>query len=175
MNFGPLLGLLFAFAFALAFWEYRAVHDLNPSAMRTALRMFMARGVVPQKYSGVLTAPSGFKLRPLGSGAYLVRTLEWNERGSEAGALMPWAFALVRTQGREWTLDARFGSGVIAAFAASIGVFLALAVRNHFTPGGWAAVLGWSGCVLLSFLIQRQRMRRAFSRFTVAVSLTSGV
>lgn len=174
MHFGFLLGLLFAFAFALAFWEYQAIHDLNPSAIRTGLRVFSDRGVLPEKHAGVLTAPSGFRLRPLGSGAYFVRTLEWNERGPEAGVLMPWAFALVRIRGREWTLDGRFGAGVVAAFVAAVGVLLGLAVLNHFTPGGWAAVLGWSGFVLLSILIQRRRMRRVFSRFT-AVSLAGGV
>jgi hypothetical protein len=175
MHLGWLLGLLFAAAFALVFWEYQAIHDLEPWAVRTAVRMFTHRGTLPDRHFGGLTAPSGFRLRSLGSGRYLVRALEWNEPGARTDAPMPWAVALVRVRGREWTLEGRFGIGIVVVFVAGVGFLLTRATVDHFTPVGWAGALGWSAWVLLSFVAQRRKMWRAFSRFTISAGLEGGV
>jgi hypothetical protein len=175
MDLGSVLGLVFVLCFALAFWEYQVIPNLAPSARRAGLRVLLSHGVLPAKHSGILTAPSGFRLRDLGSGAYLIRTAEWHERGPGAGALTPWAVALVRVREREWTLEARFGIGTALLFGAAAATLVTIAARGQFTRVGWMATLAWGAFVVLTFLVQRRRVRRVFEKFAASLGSIDGV
>jgi hypothetical protein len=175
MDLRSVLGLVFVLCFALTVWEYMVIHNLAPSASRVGVQVLWSRGVLPTNHSGILTAPSGFRLRALGSGAHVIRTPEWHEGGPGAGALMPWAVALVRVREREWTLEARSGIGMALIFGAGIATLFTRPVRDRFTLVGWVAALAWSTFVVLAFLHQRRKIRQVFGGFAASLGSTDGV
>jgi hypothetical protein len=171
MSLGFSMTLVFFLSFVLTLWEYQMIHDLNPLAKWTSLRVLSSRGVLPERHSGQFTAPWGFRLRPLGRGSYVARPTEWHERGSGAGALMPFTFALIRVHGREWTLEARFGTGILLFFAAGAGTLLISRVMTSFTVAGQIAALAWVAFVVLPFAVQCNQARRTFSRLAATMTL----
>jgi len=129
MHIGSVLGLVFVSLFAFTFWEYRLIHDLDAWAGLTGLRVLTLRGVLREGHSGDLSAPPGFRLQRIEPGKYLVRAAEWNEPGARLDTSFPWIVALFRIVGREWTLDVRFGLGILVTFSAAVATPLDTASR----------------------------------------------
>jgi len=171
MHIGSVLGLVFVSLFAFTFWEYRLIHDLDAWAGLTGLRVLTLRGVLREGHSGDLSAPPGFRLQRIEPGKYLVRAAEWNEPGARLDTSFPWIVALFRIVGREWTLDVRFGLGILVTFSAAVATLLSRAVMDGFTLAAWTAALAWTSFVALGFLHLRRRVRSTFTKF--AAYLTS--
>jgi hypothetical protein len=173
MHLGALLGLIFFGLAAFIFWEYQVIHNLNPWARFAGLRVLSLRGELPEGHSGDFAEPLGFKLQRLEPGNYLIRPAEWKERGSSVDTLMPWTVADFRVRGREWTLEARSGLGIMLIFSAGVVVLLARAAMDRFTAAGWTGSIAWSAFVALAFLQQRRKVRRAFAQLATTLRLTS--
>ena len=166
---------MFVGLFALTFWEYRLIHNLDAWAGLVGLRILTLRGEVRDGQSGDFSAPSGFRLQRLEAGKYLVRPAEWNEPGGRLDRQYPWIVACFRVVGREWTLDVRFGLGILLTFSAAVATLLWRAKIDGFTPAAWTAALAWSAFVVLGFVHLRRRVRTAFTKFAASLTSTDGV
>jgi hypothetical protein len=171
MGIGALLALVFSCIVAVTLWEYDVIHNLRSGARLAGLRIFSLRGVLPAQHPGTISVPlSGFKLRPLEPGRYLIRPVEWQEPGGSFDSVMPWTVGLLTVRERQWTLQARFGVGITLFFATGFAAVFAKVTVDDYTPAARAAVLAWGAFVVLACFQQWRKVRRVFMRLTATLT-----
>jgi len=160
-----ILALAFGILAAWAFCEYLLIHNLVNSARHVGFSVASIHGDLPDGFQGFPREMAGFKVHRLDRECYLVRAREWGEGGSGDMNLAGLAIAIVRVDGRHWTMDARLSLGFVLLFVAASVMTVWIAATQTLSPLGRIGLLAWSVSVGVGLHLLRRRTRRMFTRF----------
>ena len=165
METRSVLALTFGILAAWTFCEYLLIRSLVGWARHVGFSVASIHGDLPDGVDGFPREVAGFRVHRLDRDCYLVRAREWGEGGSADMNLAGLAIAVVRVDGRHWTMDARLSLGFVVLFAAALGMTGWIAATETLSPLGRIGLLAWSVGVGVGLPLLRRRTRRMFTRF----------
>jgi hypothetical protein len=160
---------------AWTFGEFLLIHYLARWAQHTGFSVGLLGGNLAADRSGFPRDIAGFKLCPLDRERYLVRAREWGDGMSADVNLAGIAIAVVRVEGRRWTIDARLSVGFVLLFVAASCMAAWIAVTQSVSVLGRVGLMSWSAFVILGLVMLRGRTRRLFATFGRNLSSMNGV
>jgi len=165
-----ILALAFGILAAFTFCECLLIHSLVSWARHVGFSVASLHGDLPGSHQGFPRDVSGFKVHRLDRECYLVRALEWGEGSSADMNLAGLAIAIVRVDGRHWTMDARLSIGFVLIFVAALCMAVWIAATTPMRPLGRIGLLAWSVAVSVGLPLLRRRTRRMFTSFVESMS-----